>query len=55
MSHSVPAPGLSVVPNLSSNHAHSITSTYMFPFDQNVCRVDFEVDPEDEYMCAFGS
>ncbi|KAH9218327.1 stress responsive A/B barrel domain protein [Leptodontidium sp. 2 PMI_412] len=33
---------------------HRITSTYVFPFSEDVCGFDFEVDPEDEYMCAFG-
>jgi len=26
----------------------------MFPFDEDLCSFDFEVEPEDEYMCAFG-
>lgn len=26
----------------------------MFPFDQDLCRFDFDVDLEDEYMCASG-
>jgi len=26
----------------------------MFPFDEDLCSFDFEVDPADEYMCAFG-
>ncbi|KAI9926643.1 hypothetical protein MW887_003736 [Aspergillus wentii] len=30
-----------------------VTSTYMFPFKEDLVRFDFEVDPEDEYMCAF--
>ena len=25
----------------------------MFPFKENLCRFDFEVKPEDEYMCEF--
>jgi hypothetical protein len=25
----------------------------MFPFKEDLCRFDFEVDPEDEYMCNF--
>ncbi|KAK0612635.1 hypothetical protein B0T17DRAFT_544183 [Bombardia bombarda] len=29
----------------------SITSTYMFPFDEDLCSFDFEVGAEDEYMC----
>ncbi|KAI1203415.1 hypothetical protein F5X97DRAFT_342009 [Nemania serpens] len=32
---------------------HRVTSTYLFPFDEDLCIFDFEVDPEDEYMCAF--
>lgn len=23
----------------------------MFPYKEDLCRFDFEVDPEDEYMC----
>ena len=42
------------VSNLSTNYLQSVTSTYMFPFDEDLCSFDFEVDPEDEYMCAFG-
>lgn len=26
----------------------------MFPYKEDLCRFDFEVDPEDEYMCVFG-
>lgn len=25
----------------------------MFPFKEDLCRFDFEVDPADEYMCDF--
>lgn len=25
----------------------------MFPFKEDLCRFDFEVDDEDEYMCDF--
>ena len=42
------------VPDLLANHVRSVTSTYMFPFDEDLCSFDFEVDPRDEYMCAFG-
>jgi hypothetical protein len=28
-----------------------VTSTYMFPYKEDLCRFDFNVDPEDEYMC----
>ncbi|KAI1387028.1 uncharacterized protein F4822DRAFT_431896 [Hypoxylon trugodes] len=27
-----------------------VTQTYLFPFKEDLCRFDFEVDPEDEYM-----
>jgi hypothetical protein len=30
-----------------------VTSTYLFPFKEDLCRYDFEVAEEDEYMCAF--
>lgn len=32
---------------------YRVTSTYFFPFKEDVCRFDFEVRPEDEYMCNF--
>jgi hypothetical protein len=31
-----------------------VTSTYMFPFKEDLMRFDFEVDEEDEWMCLFG-
>ena len=31
----------------------SVTSTYMFPYKEDLVRFDFDVDAEDEYMCAF--
>lgn len=31
----------------------SVTSTYMFPYKEDLVRFDFKVDEEDEYMCAF--
>jgi hypothetical protein len=34
--------------------SHSVTQTYLFPFKEDLCRFDFEVSPEDEYMCDFG-
>jgi hypothetical protein len=40
--------------NLLADYLRSVTSTYMFPFDEDLCRFDFEVDLKDEYMCAFG-
>lgn len=30
-----------------------VTSTYMFPYKEDLVRFDFEVDAEDEYMCQF--
>lgn len=27
----------------------------MFPYKEDLCRFDFEVDSEDEYMCGFGT
>ncbi|KAL2830287.1 hypothetical protein BDW59DRAFT_158616 [Aspergillus cavernicola] len=36
-----------------SKEHHRVTSTYMFPFDQDLCRFDFEVESEDEYICGF--
>ncbi|KAH6663705.1 stress responsive A/B barrel domain-containing protein [Halenospora varia] len=37
----------------ASHEHHWVTSTYLFPFKEDLCRFDFEVDPEDEYMCNF--
>jgi hypothetical protein len=31
-----------------------VTSTYLFPFKEDIVRFDFEVDDADEYMCSFG-
>ena len=31
-----------------------VTSTYLFPFKEDIVRFDFEVREEDEYMCDFG-
>ena len=28
-----------------------VTSTYMFPYKEDLIRFDFEVDQKDEYMC----
>jgi hypothetical protein len=28
-----------------------VTSTYMFPYKEDLIRFDFEVDGEDEYVC----
>lgn len=37
-----------------ANHSlYSVTSTYMFPYKEDLMRFDFEVDAEDEYMCDF--
>lgn len=30
-----------------------VTSTYMFPYKEDLMRFDFEVDQEDEHMCSF--
>ncbi|KAJ4346761.1 uncharacterized protein N0V89_010693 [Didymosphaeria variabile] len=37
----------------ASPEHHWVTSTYMFPYKEDLCRFDFEVEPEDEYMCNF--
>ncbi|KAF9885509.1 hypothetical protein FE257_012836 [Aspergillus nanangensis] len=37
----------------ASDEHHRVTSTYMFPFKEDLIRFDFEVDEEDEYMCHF--
>ncbi|KAJ5443584.1 uncharacterized protein N7458_007456 [Penicillium daleae] len=40
----------------ASEEHHRVTSTYMFPFDEDLCRFDFDVDPEDEYIALeFGN
>ena len=31
----------------------SVTSTYMFPYKEDLFRFDFEVDAEDESICQF--
>jgi hypothetical protein len=30
-----------------------VTSKLMFPYKEDLIRFDFEVAPEDEYMCEF--
>ena len=30
-----------------------VTSELMFPYKEDLMRFDFEVEPEDEYMCDF--
>ncbi|EHK23152.1 uncharacterized protein TRIVIDRAFT_150984, partial [Trichoderma virens Gv29-8] len=35
----------------ASKEHHRVTSTYMFPYKEDLFRFDFEVDSEDEYMC----
>jgi hypothetical protein len=30
-----------------------VTSTYLFPFKEDLIRFDFEVGSEDEYICHF--
>ncbi|KAL4896120.1 stress responsive A/B barrel domain protein [Aspergillus ambiguus] len=37
----------------ASQEHHWVTSTYMFPYKEDLVRFDFEVDAEDEYMCMF--
>lgn len=32
---------------------YRVTSTYMFPYREDLIRFDFEVAPEDEYMWHF--
>ena len=32
-----------------------MVSTYVFPFKEDICRFDFEVDSEDEYMFDFAA
>lgn len=32
---------------------YRITSTYFFPFKEDLMRFDFELDPEDEHMYNF--
>ncbi|KIW09771.1 hypothetical protein PV08_11871 [Exophiala spinifera] len=36
----------------ASKEHHEVTSKFMWPFIDNVCRFDFEVSPEDEYMVS---
>ncbi|KAL4946017.1 hypothetical protein BDV06DRAFT_183419 [Aspergillus oleicola] len=37
----------------ASEEHHRVTTTYFIPFREDLVRFDFEVDGEDEYMCAF--
>ncbi|RLM00058.1 hypothetical protein CFD26_102172 [Aspergillus turcosus] len=37
----------------ASKEHHRVTSTYMFPYKEDLIRFDFEVAPEDEYMWDF--
>ncbi|GKZ57920.1 hypothetical protein AnigIFM49718_003723 [Aspergillus niger] len=37
----------------ASKEHHDVTSTYMFPYKEDLVRFDFEVNEEDEYMCEF--
>ncbi|KAM0113227.1 hypothetical protein ACP6JB_000983 [Aspergillus fumigatus] len=37
----------------ASKEHHWVTSTYMFPYKEDLIRFDFEVAPEDEYMWNF--
>lgn len=41
-----------VVFSLSDCHGR-VTSKLMFPYKEDLIRFDFEVAPEDEYMCEF--
>ncbi|KAM0721353.1 hypothetical protein Q7P37_002277 [Cladosporium fusiforme] len=36
-----------------SKEHHEVTSELLFPFKEDLIRYDFEVAPEDEYMCDF--
>lgn len=36
-----------------ANVVNSVTSKLMFPYKEDLMRFDFEVAPEDEYMCNF--
>ncbi|KAK0118229.1 hypothetical protein ONS95_012532 [Cadophora gregata] len=38
----------------ASEEYQRFVSTYIYPFSDDLCRFDFEVNPEDEYMCTFG-
>lgn len=33
------------------NLFNRVVQNLLFPFKEDLCRFDFEVDPEDEYMC----
>ncbi|KAK6212780.1 hypothetical protein LQW54_004869 [Pestalotiopsis sp. IQ-011] len=39
----------------ASKEHHEVTSKYMFPFKEDLCRFDFEVAPEDEHLCSFSA
>lgn len=34
--------------------SNRVVQNLLFPFKEDLCRFDFEVDPEDEYMCMPG-
>ncbi|KAK7749319.1 hypothetical protein SLS62_008288 [Diatrype stigma] len=38
----------------SSKEHTWVVQNLLFPFKEDLCRFDFEVDPEDEYMCIPG-
>ena len=38
---------------LFSDRDYRVTSKLMFPYKEDLVRFDFEVAPEDEYMCEF--
>jgi len=37
----------------ASKEHHDVTSKLLFPYREDICRFDFEVDEADEYMCDF--
>ncbi|OOQ81909.1 stress responsive A/B barrel domain protein [Penicillium brasilianum] len=39
----------------ASKEHHWVTSTYMFPYKEDLIRFDFECEPEDEHMWQFMS
>lgn len=38
---------------VKSDEMYRVTSTYVFPYKEDLVRFDFEVAAEDEYMCRF--
>ncbi|KAF2166443.1 hypothetical protein M409DRAFT_66513 [Zasmidium cellare ATCC 36951] len=37
----------------ASKEHHKVTTELMWPYKEDLIRFDFEVEPEDEYMCDF--